>query len=157
MGAFLDTVNGLPVHPLIVHAAIVLVPLAAVGAVLVACRSAWDRRFGVVVVLVALVAAGASVLAKESGEHLARTLGLPEPHAQLGNRMPLIAGALFAAVLLLWLFDRGVPGNRRRPWWLVLLAILTVVVAVLAVWWTWRTGESGAATVWQPIMQRGHV
>jgi hypothetical protein len=32
----LDTINGLPVHPLVVHAVVVLLPLAALGVIAIA-------------------------------------------------------------------------------------------------------------------------
>ena len=57
----LDTVLGLPVHAIAVHAAVVLVPLMAVLTVLVAVlrrwrvRAAWPVVAGNVLVLVALV------------------------------------------------------------------------------------------------------
>lgn len=150
----LDTIGGLPVHALVVHVSVVLMPVSAIGAILIALKPAWARRFGVIVVVLAAVGAAATVLSKESGERLASHVGLPEPHAQLGDRMPLIAAALFVVVLVLWLFDRGIPANRSRPWWLVVLAIVVLVVAVFTVWWTIRVGDSGARAVWEPILQR---
>ena len=155
MSSWLASIGGLPTHPLLVHLPVVLVPLAAILAIVIAARASWDRRIGGVVVLIALGGALSSLLAKESGEQLARRLGNPIDHAHWGSRLPLIAGALFLSVLILWLFDRGIPGNRRRPWWLVLLAVVVIVVAVVALWWTWRTGDSGARSVWEPLMRRG--
>ena len=58
-----DTITSLPWHALVVHATIVFIPLAAVGAVLVALRADWNRRFGFLVVAFALVGAGSSVVA----------------------------------------------------------------------------------------------
>ncbi|GAA4243047.1 DUF2231 domain-containing protein [Dactylosporangium darangshiense] len=37
----LDKINGLPVHPLVVHAAVALLPLAAIGVIAIAVRPAW--------------------------------------------------------------------------------------------------------------------
>ncbi len=152
MSGLLDTIGGIPVHALVVHAAVVLVPLAALGAILMAVRSSFSRRFGTLVVLVAFVAAGACVVAKESGEQLARRVGSPQPHVDLGDVMPLVAGVLFLLVLVFWLFDRGIPANKPRPMWLVLLAIVLVIASVGALYWTFRVGDSGAKAVWEPIM-----
>lgn len=143
-----DTIAGLPLHPLVVHAAVVLVPLTAVGAVLMAIWPRFSRRFGVLVVVIAGVALVASVVAKESGEHLARQVGISEQHMELGDRMPLAAAALAVLTVVFWLFDRGIPGNRRRPWWLVVLAVILVVVALGAIYLTILTGHSGAEAVW---------
>lgn len=46
-----DLVNGLPVHPLVVHAVVVLLPLAIVGTILVAVRPTWRRAYGPLVVV----------------------------------------------------------------------------------------------------------
>jgi hypothetical protein len=57
-------------------------------------------------------------------------------------------------VLILWLCDRGIPANRSRPFWLVILAIVVIAVALVTAWWTIRVGDSGARAVWEPILQK---
>ena len=153
MDALFDTVGGIPVHALVVHAVVVLVPLAAIGAVLMAVRPAFSRRFGSIVVIIAGIGAAASLVAKESGEQLALRVGEPDPHVELGDVMPLFASGLLVLVLVFWLFDRGIPANRSRPAWLVVLAVVMVIGAVAATWWTIRVGDSGAKAVWEPILQ----
>lgn len=154
MDGILDTVAGLPMHPLIVHGAVVLVPLAAVGLMLMAVRPAFSRRFGVLVVIVAGVGALASVAAKLSGDELAERVGTPEVHAELGDLMPWVALGLFALGLLFWLVDRGIPGNKPRPGWLVVYAILLVLAAAFTVYWTIRVGHSGAEATWADVVER---
>ena len=112
MDGILDSVAGLPMHPLIVHGAVVLVPLAALGLMLMAVRPAFSRRFGVLVVIVAGAGAVASVAAKLSGEELAERVGTPEVHAELGDVMPLVALGLFVLGLVFWLVDRGIPEQQ---------------------------------------------
>ena len=153
MDALFDTVGGIPVHALVVHAVVVLVPLAAIGAVLMAVRPAFSRRFGSLVVIIAGIGAASSLVAKESGEQLALRVGEPDPHVELGDVMPLFASGLLVLVLVFWLFDRGIPANRSRPAWLVVLAVVMVIGAVAATWWTIRVGDSGAKAVWEPILQ----
>jgi magnesium-transporting ATPase (P-type) len=150
----LDTIGGLPVHALVVHASVVLLPVTALGAILIALKPAWSRRFGIVVVLISVVAAIATVVSKESGEQLATHVGVPDPHAQLGDKLPLFAGCLVVVVLILWLCDRGIPANRSRPFWLVILAIVVIAVALVTSWWTIRVGDSGDRAVWEPILQK---
>lgn len=145
-----DTITGLPIHPLVVHAVIVLVPLAAIGAILVAWRARWDRKYGWLVVLGAFVATGASFVAKESGEALASRVGLPEEHAQIAKLMPVFSFLMLAAVAALWWYDRG--GDDRRTTVRTVLAVLTVVTALLALGWAVRAGHSGATAVWKPIV-----
>ena len=152
MDGILDSVAGLPMHPLIVHGAVVLVPLAALGLMLMAVRAAFSRRFGVLVVTVAGAAALASVAAKLSGEELAERVGTPEVHAELGDVMPLIAIGLFVLGLVFWLVDRGIPGNKPRPGWLIVYAIVLFAASVFAIYWTIRVGHSGAEAVWSDVV-----
>ncbi|MFY9231626.1 MAG: DUF2231 domain-containing protein, partial [Candidatus Nanopelagicales bacterium] len=144
----LETVAGLPVHPLIVHAAVVLVPLVALGAILMAVWPRFSRRFGVLVAIMGGAALVASALAKLSGEQMAERVGLPERHAELADRMPLVVLLLAGLVLALWLLDRGIPTTRSRPGWVIALAAVTVIVSVGAVYWTFLVGHSGAESVW---------
>lgn len=151
--AVFDTVLGLPVHALVVHAVVVLLPLTAVGAVAIALVPSWSKRFGVLVVIGATLVAGAGVVARESGEQLASRVGTPEPHASLGSWLPLIAIAFWLLVTVFWLFDRGVPGGRARPVWLKVLAAAVIVAAVVATVWVARVGHTGAEAVWSPIVE----
>ena len=153
MDGILDSVAGLPMHPLIVHAAVVLVPLAALGLMLMAVRPSFSRRFGVLVVIVAGAGAVASVAAKLSGEELAERVGTPEVHAELGDVMPLVALGLFVLGLVFWLVDRGIPGNKPRPGWMVAFAILLLLASAFAILWTIRVGHSGAEAVWSDIIE----
>jgi uncharacterized membrane protein YidH (DUF202 family) len=129
-----------------VHGVIVLVPLAALGAILIAVRSDWSRRYGWLVVITAFVAAGSAFVAKESGEQLASRVSLPVEHADIARFMPAFAGLLFLAVTALWWYDRG--GDDRGSRTRTILAVLTVVAAVLALFWVVRAGHSGATAVW---------
>lgn len=45
-----DLINGLPVHPLVVHAVVALLPLACLGTLAIAVRPVWRRQHGVLVV-----------------------------------------------------------------------------------------------------------
>lgn len=141
-------------HPLIVHGAVVLVPLAALGLMLMAVRPAFSRRFGVLVVIVAGVAALASVAARLSGEELAERVGTPEAHAEVGEVLPFVALGLFVLGLVFWLVDRGIPGNKPRPGWLVVYAILLFLASAFAIYWTIRVGHSGAEATWAGVVER---
>lgn len=142
---------GLPLHPLIVHLAVVLLPLAALGAIAIAVRPAWSKRFGVLVVAGAAAGAIAAVISKNSGEDLAQQVGVTAEHLDYGNLMPLIAGGFLALVTVFWLFDRGVPGNRGRPLWLKALAAVVALAAIVVIGWTALTGHSGAEAVWGSV------
>lgn len=150
-GGPFDLVNGIPVHPLVVHAAVVLVPLAALGVVAMALVPRLSRALGWLVVLTALGAAAASWVAKEAGEALEERVGEPGfDHADLGDVMPAFAAALLVAAAVLWLLDRTAregAGTGRRVL-RIAVAVLAVAVAVANVVWIYRVGDSGAKSVW---------
>ena len=146
-----DTITNLPWHPLVVHAVIVLLPLACLGAVLVALRADWDRLHGFLVLAVSFVAAGASVVAKQSGEQLASRVGVPVEHAAMGKWVVLSAGLLFLGVATLWWLDRRHVDARTTA--MRVLAVVNVVLAAAAFTTVVLAGHSGATAVWGPIVQ----
>jgi uncharacterized membrane protein len=95
---------GLPVHILVVHFVVVLLPLAALGAVVVALWPAARKRYGWLVVAVAAVATVLVQIAADSGDNLAnRVPPTPEidEHARLGEQLLWWALPLFIAVTAL--------------------------------------------------------
>lgn len=150
-GGPFDLVNGLPVHPLVVHAAVVLVPLTALGVLLMALWPRFSRSLGWLVVVGGVVAAGASVVAKASGEALEERVGEPGfDHGDLGEAMPLFAAALLGVAVVLWLMDRSTPadGPAPRRALRIVVALVAVLVAVGNLVWVYRVGDSGAKSVW---------
>lgn len=151
-GGLFDTINGLPVHPLVVHAAVVLTPLAAIGVLVMAAWPTFSRRFGIAVVVTAALATGAAFVAKEAGEALAGRVGEPGfDHSELGDVMPIVAGVLLLAALGLWLLDRrtGPDGAGPARWVRIAVAVLAAVIAVGNLVWIYRVGDSGARSVWE--------
>ena len=145
-----DTISGLPVHVLVVHAVVVLLPLMAVVTVAVAVRRGW-RSAAPWVVLADAVVVGLAYAAKESGEVLQERLGqftpnVAEDHGKHGDLVPYFALALVVAAVLVWLTSRSA---RLVP---VAVAV-AVLTGVGALWWTYLTGESGARAVWGDTVQ----
>lgn len=140
-----EQVNGLPLHPLVVHAAVVLIPLAGVLALLMVVVPRFSTRFGPLVAVLAWGAAGGAAVAKQSGEVLRADVDVSRLHAESGELMPYFALAQAVLITLLWLADRrggrGILG--------MLVALLTVVAVVAAGYWTYRTGDAGARSVWR--------
>ena len=66
----LKTLFGLPAHPLVIHAVVVLLPLAALGLVVVAAIPRARRHYAPVVLAGALVAMLSVLVATGSGEQL---------------------------------------------------------------------------------------
>jgi len=64
----ISTLAGLPAHALLVHAAVVLVPLAAIALAAMCWRPAWRKAYSLPVALLAVAGAVAAYLARLSGE-----------------------------------------------------------------------------------------
>lgn len=144
-------INGIPVHPLVVHAAVVMVPLTALGLCVMAVSPRFSKRYGWLVTAAAVVGAGASFVAKEAGEALAGLVGAPGfDHAELGDAMPIFAIGLLLATVVLWLIDRSTPadGPSSRRGLRMGVAVLAVLVALGNLVWIYRVGDSGAKSVW---------
>ncbi|HEX4016324.1 MAG TPA: DUF2231 domain-containing protein [Frankiaceae bacterium] len=69
------TVNGVPSHPLIVHAVVVLIPLAVIGTIGIALWPAMRRYFALTVLAVGVVGGLAVPAAVLSGENFRDRLG----------------------------------------------------------------------------------
>lgn len=150
-GGPFDLINGIPVHPLVVHAAVVLVPLTALGLIAMAIWPRFSARYGWLVVASGVIATVSSFAAKESGEVLQGRVGEPGfDHAELGDVMPIFAGVLLIAVVALWLMDRSTPaeGPAPRRGLRITVAIVGVLIALGNLFWVYKVGDSGAKSVW---------
>lgn len=153
-----STVFGLPLHPLIVHATVVVVPVAALSVVLSLVWPRFRRWIGPGLVVLPALAAVLVPLTSESGEgleHLLPHSDLIERHAELADGLlPWVIALLVAAIgLVLW--RPGVPKITRgwvMPRW---LRVLVVVVAIVAATGTLvdvvLIGHSGATAAWSDV------
>jgi uncharacterized membrane protein len=108
-----DLINGIPLHPLVVHAIVVLLPLATLGTIAIAVRPRWRRTYGPLVVAAAAVSAVLSPIATQSGEALERRVGDPGEHAELGESLVFFAIALaLSAAALVWLERRAALSSQ---------------------------------------------
>jgi len=145
----MDTLFGLPAHPLIVHFPIVAIPTLAVVAILVALRTSARERYGLAVIAFGIVTTIATFLAAASGTSLAEDVGKVEAissHQRHGETLRLLV--LSVTVLLTFqtldLRKRGVQHDALAKF----LSIAIIIAAVLSVVWTVLTGHSGAESVW---------
>ncbi|WP_110589605.1 DUF2231 domain-containing protein [Microbacterium suaedae] len=150
-------VMGLPLHPLIVHAVVVLLPLAALALVVGTIWPAARRRLGVVTPGLALVVLVLMPLTFLSGESLKADVG-PVPsvlaHEDLARMLPpwAIALAVVAVAQWAWFRWRPAPRGERPPVShraiTVALAAAAIVVAVGSTVLVILIGEAGARSVW---------
>ena len=145
-----DLINGIPVHPLVVHAIVVLLPLATLGTIAIAVRPRWRRPYGPLVVAAALVATVLCPVATSSGEQLEKRVGDPGDHAALGDTLVWFALALLVtSAALVWLDRRHRRTDEAgRPTLLNVVAVVAVVVALASAVQVYRVGDSGARAAW---------
>lgn len=144
-----DLIDGLPVHPLVVHAVVVLLPLAVLGTIALAVRPAWRRPYGPLVVGAALVATVLVPVATSSGEQLEKHVGDPGRHAELGDQLIWFALPVLVLSALLVLLDRRRGGGApTRPHLTTLVAAAAVVAGLAAGVQVYRVGDSGARAAW---------
>ena len=151
-----STIFGLPIHPLLVHATVVFVPLAVVlviGAVLVPWFRAWAGPVPAGVSLVALVLTPLSTATGENLEHQLPHSALTEAHARLGDQLLPFTIALFVFAAAFWWLTRGRDGTKSRwPNALVVgVGALAVVTAVGTGVEVARIGHSGAEAAWSGV------
>ena len=148
LGGPLDLIFGLPVHPLVVHGAVILVPLVAFAALAMSYWPSFSRRYGGPVLILAAVAQVSLFLAKGSGEPFEERLNKDiERHADLGEIAPLTFIPLLILLFIRWRMDKsgatvGSPKIRR------LVSVLLALAAILALVYIYLTGHSGAESVW---------
>ena len=142
-------INGLPLHPLVVHAAVVFGPLAALTALAYVVLPAWRDRLRLPMVVLALMGTGAITAAYFTGINFFNSrppelqqLEILQTHRTRAIRLfwvTLAFGVL--AVLAAWLHTRT---GAVRVVLNVLLGLAAVAVIALAV----LAGDAGSRTVW---------
>jgi hypothetical protein len=160
-----DTLFGLPAHPLLLHVPVLGIPICAILALLYVLRPGWRPSlalpFGAFTALVLVF----TVLTAGSGEPLEhkvdRTSQLHD-HTELGEQLRTIV-IVFGVVTLIglildWYARRQQPMERatnphrgaapllRRA--ALAFAVAAVILGGVATVWDVRTGHSGAKAVW---------
>ncbi|MGH3507922.1 MAG: DUF2231 domain-containing protein [Nocardioidaceae bacterium] len=146
-----DEIDGLPLHPLAVHAVVVLVPLSALlGVLYVVPRTRrWARM---PFLLVALAAVPAVLVARQSGTELegALTLGgevadLVNEHQSRANLLVILVIAYAVVAVLAFVADRSRGLSKAMS---QLVSVLVIVGAVAVAYQTYRVGDIGSRAVW---------
>jgi Cytochrome b involved in lipid metabolism len=141
--------GGLPLHPLVVHFAVVLLPVAALGLLLLVLFAKLADRFGSLTLLVLAVGTAAAFVAKESGEDLAAIIGRPSEHATWGALLPWVAVALWVVALTWFLLHRADRrAGRGRSAATIGTALLTAALALATIAFSILVGHTGATAVW---------
>jgi hypothetical protein len=153
-------IAGLPLHPLVVHAAVVFTPLAVLAAVVFAVVPRWRYLTRWPTAALTLTALGAVWVARVSGRSLLASrpelAPLVRVHQQRGTQLSLLM-ILFAVVVLVGVWGLGgrsglVDGRGARETRVAvldkLLPAVVVVVSLVVVVWCVLTGDAGARAIW---------
>jgi hypothetical protein len=156
------TIMGIPAHPLLIHAAVVFIPLLIVGAIVYAAWPPFHGRIGWAVLALAIIAPFSALFAKLSGQNLKQELidkklmgtslaAKIAVHNGYGNKTFWWTLALGLVTLaLLAYYWRAKPETPS----VVLRAGATVVMVVLGAfvgYYVYKTGDTGAHIVWQGL------
>lgn len=109
-----DQITGLPMHPVIVAAVVVLVPLSVLGLLLLVLVPKLRTPLGWIVLLLMATATGATWVAIKSGEALALAVGRPTAHADSGGLMFYLTATLFGLSLFWYLTVQAGAARRNR-------------------------------------------
>lgn len=153
----MDSINGLPAHPLFVHAPVVLVPLATLLAIVMAARPELRRRNGWALAIAATVGLVATQLAVSSGyefDELVRGIVNTDRHQSLGETTRNFVAVFTVAAVVTAILDRRSPERTvsATQWGTWLSMAVTTVSGVLATVWMVRTGDEGARLVWDGVL-----
>ena len=149
-----DTIAGLPLHPLVVHATEVIVPAAALVLLLAVLWPRFRRWAPYLPLGLSIIAVVLVPLSTESGEALEHRVGgndLIETHSQLAEGLLpwVVALAVVAAALVLWhRKDSWSRSYRDLAWIPVVLAVAGVLASTGTTVQAVRVGHSGATAVW---------
>lgn len=152
----LDTFQGLPVHTLVVHATVVILPIAAVLVALAAILPRFRTWAGPVPALAAVLSLVLVPISTMSGENLYDRL------KQFGGEQPLIEDHQELAELLIWivipfaiLAVLGYLLHRRGAGQAVLMtvSVLSVVAAGAVAVDVALIGHAGSKAVWSDTVK----
>lgn len=145
------TINGIPVHPLVVHGAVVFAPVAGLLAV-AHLVPAWRDRLRWPLLVASVLAALFVWLSASTGDSLASTVlsgnsnaavaQAIHHHEDLAGKLQVSTWFLAAISIAVWWFHRR-PGRVLQVMTVVLplAGIAAIVLCVL-------TGDAGAKAVW---------
>jgi len=139
-----DTIAGLPVHPLVVHFAVVLLPLAALGVIATIFLPHLQKNYLALSAVGVFIGTVATFVAKESGEALSARVGLPARHSDLGTY--LFISAIIFLLLTLFFYRQSRKAKLAR---VNVVGALTTIVGVLVIGLSVLTGHTGAEAVWK--------
>lgn len=147
--------NDLPVHALVVHAAVIFVPASALLA-LAFLRPSWRMALRWWIVAATAIATVTVYVARESGERLKTALGdqiegnitgkVVDHHEELANQLQVWLLVMLAVVIVVALVLPRLGNPLAGGAMAIVVAALAVVVIVMVA----RVGDEGSKARWNP-------
>jgi uncharacterized membrane protein len=154
----LDSIDGIPLHPLVVHAAVVLVPLAALALIALGWKADWRRQYAFPIAVLALGGAAAAILAAATGSSLeasirdaAGTRVRFGEHPEQGDSARLFAVLFAMGATGLWVLEAWRERLKLQAWTSTAAYAASSVIGVIAILTMVVAGHSGAALVWKDV------
>lgn len=152
-------IGGLPAHILLIHAVVVLAPIAGLGAIAYAVVPRWRSYLAWPLGALSLALVPVSLLTAQAGEQLQEARpasALVHEHAQQGDVLKAVSVLFFLVVAAMLVVSFEPIGSRvaflggLRQNRVIRVVLLTAGVAagVFFIYQSVVTGHSGAASVW---------
>ena len=152
---------GLPAHALVVHVAVVLIPIAALCMLVTGWRPVWRRRYAGVIAALAAIGAVAAFVAAQSGESLqhsiqqtARATGAQVrfgDHPEDGQLAEISAAVFAVLAASVFALERWRPRVSVPSWAPIAVYVVTAVSGLAALIGMVAAGHSGATLVWKDL------
>ncbi len=146
MEDLLLALGDLPLHPLVVHFAVILFPIALLALIAVVLFSKLRSKHLIKAIAAVALTTSFIFLAQQSGEALSEVLYEPEPHSEYGEMLMPLAIATLLVALVFWWSLRG-PKIFSQ-----LLAVAVISLAFAGIAMTIVVGHSGAAATWSGVL-----
>jgi predicted membrane protein DUF2231 len=153
------TILGIPAHPLLIHAAVVFVPLLIAAAIVYAIWPAARSRLDWALAGLAIAAPLAVWFAKVSGQNFRQrlinrklasplTLAHISQHQSYGTKTLWWTIALAVVSLAMLYYDRRIRKGAFNDVVWVIGTVVTIVLGGFTGYYVFRTGDTGAHIVW---------
>jgi hypothetical protein len=152
-------IGGLPAHILLVHAVVVLAPIAGLGAIVYAVVPRWRSYLAWPLGVLSLTLVPVSLLTAQAGEQLQKARpasALIHEHAQQGDVLKAVSIIFFLVVAAMLVVSFEPIGSRfafldsprQNRGIRVVLLTAGVAAGLFFIYQSVVTGHSGAASVW---------
>ena len=141
---------GLPLHPLIIHAVVVLVPLSALGVIFLLVFPRFAPIFSPLILILLIASTVAGFIAENSGQSLSNRVGYPGDHAEQGERLAKLI-LLFTLLYITWfvIYRKSIKFKSADKLLKNTLSVLLLLTAIASTTLTFIVGHSGAKASWE--------